>query len=249
MTDLPAFAFSTIHDAALQLREAARASGMDVHPVPYMRYDPDGDWTWWLSPFLDNPSFAHGKVVVERPSKVSDDQPLIGFQIEKGVGPSAAPAFEATARDRRLVLAGDWTWHPFLRGMRSGAVDATLADAVKGAAGLPLRVVLVAGPQSPGRLEPDDQPRGLEPEVVVYDVMDGRLRQRDRERVDMLRGLGEDETFASLAATLDAIPERELDWRWMEVLAGIPFRRDAGGALSAAEVWRRACTPWLPWVR
>jgi hypothetical protein len=249
MTELPAFEFSTIHDAALQLREAARANRVEVHPVPYLRFDPEGDWTWWLSPFPDNPAYAHGKVVIEKPSIISDDQPLIGFHVEKGVGPSAAPAFEATQRDRRLVMANNWTWHAFLRGMRTGDVDASLAQATEAAADMPLRIAVIAGPQAPGRLDPNDQPRGLDPERVWFEIEGGRLRRRGDERVEVLRALGHNETFATLAAALDAVPPRDLDWRWIEILAGIPFRRDTLGALSASEVWRQACAPWLRWVR
>jgi hypothetical protein len=248
MTELPSFAFSTIHDASLQLREAARANGVEVHPVPYLRFNPEDDWTWWLSPFPDNPAYAYGKVVIEKPSDASDGEPLIGLHVEKGVGPVAAPAFEEAPRDHRLVMGNDWTWHAFLRDMRSGAVDRALNDAAAAADGLPLRVVLIATPQAPGRLEPTDDQR-VDAERVWFDVIGGLLRRRDSDNLEMLRGLRDEESLASIATTIDAIPAKDLDWRWFEVLIGIPYRREAAGAMSAGEVWRRACAPWLRWVR
>jgi hypothetical protein len=249
MTELPAFAFSSVHDAVLQLQGVARELRLpEFHTVAYQRFRPEDDWTWWLSPEPGNPVYAYGKLVVEKPSRSSGDQPLIGFHIEKGVGAIAAPAFVRTQHDRNQVMASDWAWYSFLRAMRSGAVDRTLGEAAEAADGLPLRVVVVATPATPGRLEPDDDPR-VDAETVWYDVVEGRLRRAGEERVEVLAGLGDDATFVTIADAIDAVPPRDLDWRWLEILAGLPFRRNADGALSAREVWQRACAPWLRWVK
>ena len=103
MNGLPAFGFTSLHDAALQLGAVARARGVEVHPLPYSRFSPEDDFTWWLAPTGQNPAFGEGKLVIERPSAASDGGVLIGFHVEKGAGPAAAPLFEETARGRRQI--------------------------------------------------------------------------------------------------------------------------------------------------
>ena len=59
----PSFAFSTLHDAARQLNAAARATGVELHPLPYARFDPEGDHTCGaLAPTTANPAYADGKI-------------------------------------------------------------------------------------------------------------------------------------------------------------------------------------------
>jgi hypothetical protein len=63
----------------------------------------------------------------------------------------------------------------------------------------------------------------------------------------LLRELGDHEDLPSIAAKIGAIDQ--VDWVWVEVLFGVPFRSVPSGGLSASEVWQRACAPWLRWVR
>ncbi len=56
----PKFAFSTYRDAAHRLRIAARDQGIGLHPMPYRRFDPDADDTWWLAQSTDNPAYGDG---------------------------------------------------------------------------------------------------------------------------------------------------------------------------------------------
>ena len=242
----PQFAFSSLDDAVRQLRVASRAAGADLHPLPYSRFMP-GEYTWWLAPTTSNPAYADGKIVVERPSVVEGGAVVIGFHVEKGVGPSAAPMFEDTSRGRSLLLADDWLWQAFLRGMTSGDVEADLIAAEKAADGLPLVVEIVASVQFPPRLATDeDRPVGSV-ERAWYRPSGGALTLRGRETPELLAALGTQETMATLAEKIRAMPK--VDWAWVEVMVGIPFHSVPSGGLSASEVWRRACAPWLRWVR
>ena len=245
---LPEFAFSSLRDAATQLRLASRAAGVDLHPLPYSRFDPE-DTTWWLSPVGDNPAYAYGKIVVERSTIIEDGATIIGLHVEKGVGPGAAGVFEETARGRRLIVGDDWLWHAFARAMKAGAVDRDLAAAVQAADGLPLSVAIVASIQFPPSL-PGDEDRPVNPDGVErawYQPSDGSLTLRGRETPKLLTVLDTHETFASIAAKIDAV--EGVDWTWVEVLVGVPFRAVPTGGIPASEVWRRACAPWLRWVR
>ena len=246
MNGLPAFGFTSLHDAALQLGAVARARGVEVHPLPYSRFSPEDDFTWWLAPTGQNPAFGEGKLVIERPSAASDGGVLIGFHVEKGAGPAAAPLFEETARGRRQITENDWLWHAFARGMGSGAVERDLLAAQVAAGSLPVRLIVVASPATPPKLESDDRVR-VDAEVAWYAAAGRRLERLGGERIDRLRPLAEEETAASLGGKLLSLENP--DWHWLEVLIGIPFARASSPRLSATEVWDRACAPWLRWVR
>jgi hypothetical protein len=73
------------------------------------------------------------------------------------------------------------------------------------------------------------------------------LALRGRHTPRLLKALDSRETFASIAAKIEAV--EGVDWTWVEVLAGVPFQTVPNGGLPASEVWRRACAPWLRWVR
>ena len=241
------FAFVSERDAASQLAVAAKAVGVGLHPLPYSRFDPDKS-TWWLSPVSANPAYAAGKIVVERPTIVDDGSKLIGLHIEKGVGPSAAPFFEESAKGRRLLMQRDWTWHPFLRALRAGDIDQALGEAESQADGLPLTVEVVAGLQPPPSLEADERP--IDPDGVDrvrYRVDGGTLRLVKRKSASRLSGLSDRETGQSIGDKIAAI--KDLDWTWVEILIGVPFRPLDHGGVTAAEVWRRACAPWVRWLR
>ena len=242
------FAFSSMRDAAAQLRGASRAAGADLHPLPYSRFEPE-DTTWWLSPVGENPAYAFGKIVMEGPTIVDDGATVIGLHVEKGVGPTAAGIFEETARGGRLVMQNDWLWHAFVRGIASGAVERDLVAAEETAAGLPLVVEVVASLQWPPRLDADED-RPVDPDAVErlrYRASSGALTLVQRKTRTLLKELGDHEDLPSIAAKIRAIDK--VDWVWVEVLLGVPFRSVPSGGLTASEVWQRACAPWLRWVR
>jgi hypothetical protein len=243
------FAFQTTQHAAAQLHEASRRAGVDLHLIPFSRFDP-GSTTWWLSPTAENPAYALGKIIVD-PTPIVDlgesNAAVIGFHVEKGIGPTGAPIFEETARGRRMVMRDNWTWRPFLEAMRTGSTDEVIREAEAAARGLPLVVEIVAAMQdAPERdwVRPTDRP---DAERTLYGCSDGRLEVRRRQTEKLLARLGESETLSSIAGKIEAIPD--LDWTWIEIVAGIPFRPVPSAGLSPDEVWRRACAPWMRWVR
>ena len=249
MTDLTAdFAFGSEREAATKIREAARAAGVDLHTLPYSRFDPDKT-TWWLSPATPNPAYAFGKLVVERPTIVDDGAKLIGLDVEKGVGDAAAPIFEDTARGRRLVMRRDWIWHPFARALRSGAMDGSLREAEAAAEGLPLVVEVVASMQYPPRLD-DVEDRPVDPDAVErvrYRSKEGSLMLVARRTPAKLQGFSDKESMQSIGEKLASV--KDGDWTWLEVLVGVPLRPVERGGLSPTEVWERVCAPWMTWIR
>lgn len=249
MTHLTAdFAFASEREAATKIRAAAQAAGVELHPLPYSRFDPDKT-TWWLSPTTTNPAYAFGKVVVERPTIVDDGAKLVGLHVEKGVGDAAAPVFEDTARGRRLVMRRDWIWHPFVRALRSGAMDGSMQEAEAAADGLPLVVEVVASMQYPPRLD-DGEDRPVEPDAVErvrYQSEAGSLRLLARRTPAKLQRLDDLESMQSIGENLASV--EDVDWTWLEVLIGVPFQPVESGGLTPREVWQRVCAPWRAWIR
>ena len=245
---VPEFAFTSEREAAAKIHAAAKAAGVSLHPLPYSRFAPDKT-TWWLSPDSANPAYAFGKIVVEGPTIVYDGAKLIGLHVEKGVGNSAAPVFEDSARGRRLMMGRDWTWHPFFRAVRSGELDASLHDAEAAAGGLPLVVEVVASLQYPPKLD-DVEDRPVDPDAVDrirYRWSTGSLVQVHRQTAGALRALKEVETMSSIGEKIAAI--KDLDWTWVEVVVGVPFHPVATGGLAPTDLWQRVCTPWMRWLR
>lgn len=244
----PKFAFSTWHDAVVRLNDAARESGIELHPLPYRRFDPDADATWWLAPTSDNPAYADGKIVIEGPSPQAPSGPLVGFHVEKGVGPAAAELFSTNARGRRLMMNNGWTWRSFVSEMGTGRVGRDLAVAVEAAGDLPVLVTVVTAVQDLPSLEQGEERTRGNPEYVWYRPASGHLeRAGEHNGGDVARRLHQTETMTSLANNILAIPD--IDWRWVEIMIGIPFERVGQGGLTPSDVWHHACSPWRAWLR
>ena len=249
MTEVaPEFVFASEREAAAKLRAAASAAGMKLHALPYSRFDPDRS-TWWLAPDPANPAYAFGKVVVERPTIVDDGAKLIGLHVEKGVGAKAASFFEETSRGRRLIMGRDWTWHPFHRALRSGALDEAIVHAESAADGLPLVVEVVAAVAYPRRAMATRTGRWIRMPSSAF-------------------GIGSRVAIFSVGREEDGVPSSRL---WRSRNDGIAGRKDRGDrrprldlggssdrrALSArperwtrpTEVWQRVCAPWKSWLR
>jgi hypothetical protein len=163
------------------------------------------------------------------------------------VGPAAAEFFAGKGRAGRLVMDNGWIWHAFSREMKGGRVDLELARAVAAAEDSPVLVSVVSEVQSlPGLEQGDQRPRGA-PEHIWFRPSDGRLVLAGENNAgDVARRIREAETMAGLIAKISSVPN--LDFRWLEVMVGIPFRRVDAGGLEPAEIWRRACQPWTGWL-
>ncbi len=243
---VPEFAFVSERDAAAKLRQAALAAGEKLYPLPYSRFDPERT-TWWLSPDTTNPAFARGKIVVEHPTIADDGATLIGLHMEKGVGETAAEFFQIGARDRHQIMDRTWTWHPFVRALRSGELDGTMRNAAKAAEHLPLVVEVAAAPALP-KGGGDEHPLDLgAADRIRYQWTDGALTTLAARTPTKLAGFSSVETLTSLGDRIAQIGA--LDWTWVEVLIGVTFRSIGSGGLGPSEVWRRVCAPWMGWVR
>ena len=242
----PQFAFVSERDAAAKLQQAALVAGEKLYPLPYSRFDPERS-TWWLSPDTTNPAFARGKIVVEHPTIVDDGAKLIGLHMEKGVGETAAEFFQVGTRDRHQVMDRTWTWHPFLRALRSGQLDTTMRDAAAAAEHLPLVLEVAAAPALP-RGGGDEHPLDLgAADRIRYQWTGDSLVRLAARTPTKLAGFGDRETVTSIGERIAQIDA--LEWTWVEVLIGVPFLPVGSGGLAAAEVWRRVCAPWMGWVR
>ncbi len=242
------FAFTSLHDAALQLNAAARAAKVKPHPLPYRRFEPEAEDTWWLAPTTDNPAYADGKIVVERPTEATPGASIIGLHVEKGVGPAAASAFEESARGSRLVMNEGWIWRAFTREMETGRVEHDLVAAEEAAGELPLLLLFRQAVVDVPRLEAFEDRDRFAAELLWYQLSGGKLDLLGAHQPDVLAStLDRTETLPSIAEKLRAV--KYIDWRWVEVIVGIPFHQVPSGGLSASEVWDHACAPWLGWVR
>ncbi len=62
-----------------------------------------------------------------------------------------------------------------------------------------------------------------------------------------LADLASSESLSSIAQKIEAI--EDLDWTWVELLVGVPFRPVAEGAITPTDLWRQVCAPWTQWLR
>ena len=141
-----------------------------------------------------------------------------------------------------------WIWRAFTREMIAGRVDQELVHALEAAGELPMLVTLVTAIQDLPSLEHgEDRTRGDPEHVWFRPTGDGLERIGEHNAGEVARRFEETESMASIAQKLADLPD--VDWRWVEVMIGIPFRRVAGGGLAPTDIWRRACAPWTAWLR
>jgi hypothetical protein len=99
------------------LKTVAERAGSRLAARPFNPCEADRT-TWWLVPSTDFPAHRFGKYSV-RWVEPAQKTTFAGLEIEKGVGPAAAPAFRSP-KGRRLVMTGDWEWFRFIEDVRSG---------------------------------------------------------------------------------------------------------------------------------
>lgn len=169
----PATSFRTAWQAAREVQRAARGTGREardwqVNLLVYNRFAPDVS-PWWLAPTDRNPAYRYGKVVFRTNDDAYIKTPhiFVGLNVEKGIGPTAAPAYRSPAKCRRYImdLDGRWDWHAFAGAMASGQLDPTIVGVQEHAGVDPTVIVAVADVIcGEGRMEPDthgfEVPRG-----------------------------------------------------------------------------------------
>lgn len=88
-------------------------------------------------------------------------------------------------------------------------------------------------------------------DIVRFEFTNGRLIHLDSVLpADLLSAAPAAQTLSDVARAADAIPQ--LDWVWVDFHIGVRFAKAAAGGdpeWSSDEVWRKACMPWLGWVR
>jgi hypothetical protein len=248
-SSFPSFAFESVDDATRRLQAAAHAAGVSgLHRLPFNRYAADGS-VWWLSPSSENPAFKYGKLIVSGDVAADPSDLFVGFYVERGVGQTAAPMFADTARGRRLIMDGTWSWHRTFRpALRTGRFEAAASSAEQ-AAGQPLLVAVDGGAVMPPSTLGDDRvPLGTV-DIVRYTYSGGALVLLDyREGEGRLAGLRTATTLGGLGSLMDQVPES--DWTWIDFHIGLRLDKATRGSASwsADELWRRAGAPWDQWL-
>lgn len=256
MSDLggvPQFAYSNARDAAYQILEAAKAVKADeLHPLPFNRYDPD-DTFWWLSPSSENPAYRFGKIGIAGREIVRPGELFVGLVVEKGIGESAAPMFADTAKGRRWIMDDTWRWSRRLwPALFSDELPGAAARAAE-TAGLPLEIIVDAAYMTSPSQIPGDNPRdsGIAFDLVRMRYADGGLTCTEAKTPsNLLTPLTTTDSFFGLGAALESIPK--LDWVWVDFHIGVCFGSiddTESDVWTPTDVWRKACAPWLGWVR
>ena len=221
--ELPRYAFSSVRDAATELRQAATSAGADqVHLLPFNRYAPE-DTEWWLSPAADNPAYKYAKIALTASDWAAPADLFVGLSFEKGIGPSAAEFFDLTARGRRRVADHSWAWERrLLPALRSGTFEETAA-AAQATAGVPLTVFMSAIYMQPQRGwddQADVRSMGWDSDVVRLEYSGELLTLIDESiTADLLANAVSARSFADMLVALDGMPKA--DWAWVDFAIGV----------------------------
>ena len=240
---------TTPNDLCHALKAVAERAGSRLVARPYNPYEADRT-TWWLVPSTDFPAHRFGKYSVRwfEPAQATI---LAGLEVEKGVGPAAAPAFRS-AKGRRLVMNADWEWFRFIEDIRSG----DFLDALDTAAGRIEAEVLVRISlgmiDDPDVFDPDTPKLPRSYWTFVWRPSGRSLTWRQSDGMTQLA------PQMQAAKTLpDVLHEIEMaensDWLWAKIVACVALnvRATAGDVapITEQQLWSRFLSPLLPWVR
>lgn len=195
-----------------------------------------------IFPLIDSESIRFGGSI-GRFRRYSPD-----FEVEKGVGPSAAPAFPS-ARGRRLVMTSGWEWFEFVRASEPASLTKRWLLPRSRSKRRSLSESRLASSTIPTLLTPIHQ---VSPEATGHFF--GTLRQINSMAALGRRnspGAGQERaaTLEEVVGTIDAA--HSIDWLWGKVVAGVTLRAALNDAAEASErrLWMRFLSPLRPWVR
>lgn len=196
---------------------------------------------WLLLPTTEWPAYHLGKFCVNPLGDLLESNPspyLVGFYIEKGIGPSAAPVF--LPKQAQLVMNERWPWFSFLEAMRSGEAD-RIARQVQQRSGQALTVLVSLHYSSPK----DDfaNREKLRFFHILFEHFGPTLSISENfEDFKHLEGIS---SFGQLASHLDTLDKP--DWVWLDLMMGLRLEPTVGAEANLNDLWHSACTPWRKW--
>lgn len=238
--------YTNVQELARAVAESASLMDRTLTPRPHNQFEPERS-DWYLVPSTDWPAHRYGKAMLratDRPWSTADM--LACLIVEKGFAPKTAGA-EPRVERRGLVIDPEWTWYAFLQALAAGAVTAA-AQEVVAATGEPVLVEICE----------------YELQTVIERSKPDKVKTTVRFRVDsdgcepldnsgatgLLRGLLHCQNLEEIP---NALRQIDLDWHWIDFFVGIELSRadvktESEQGWSAAELWKGALRPWLPWI-
>ena len=211
-------------------------------PGAWDHYDPE-ESPWWLVRSMEWPAFAFGKYFFRW---ASDDHTEIftGLQVERGVDPSLAGAFEPAS----MITQPDWEWFRFVRSVNKGMFENVLGHAA-GDIATPVYVRLAVGIYNPGDAIDRKSPRIPNGQVTfVWDPPKRVLQWVDTQGDQTLVPLAR--SAKTLSTLLEAVASASGQERfWVNILTGIRLELGSNPTLiSENELWRKFLSRFKTWV-
>lgn len=258
----PLVTFATANESVAAVMQAAKSAQWGrperiVHPLSFDRFREDKT-DWWIAPGTDNPAYRYPKIIfAPKESKaITTSHLFVGFNVEKGVGPSAAWAYQRPRRCQNYVMDGGWEWSNFIALLAAEKFDSAVAEAANVAEVKCTVAVSIATVVCSERYEDDVHPWNVtnnDDQELRYESEDGSLKFVNEPRCEAGRHIAKPEQITSLSGLAKAIERVDrLDWKWVGFYAGFHFGLAAPSkpdkAWDADAVWTRACLPWKNWV-
>ncbi|MDD5367871.1 MAG: hypothetical protein PHQ40_02200 [Anaerolineaceae bacterium] len=248
-------AFRSLPDLAHALRqESLGISHRGLTARPWNFYNPERN-PWYLLRTTQWPAYPFPKLCLR--FEELEGKLFTSFYVEKGFGVVAALA-NPHLRDRGWIMDSTWSWHTIVQQISTVSFLSAAREVLQ-ANGYPL-MVKVGGTYTTGMeiLEDGDEWPYENIESYCADHSAGRLWfdmnekgeltcREVRNLRDEMEPLYSSQNLVGLAAA--ANQKGRLDWVWIDLEIGVLFDPEPEGDWSAAEVWQRLLSPWLPWVK
>jgi len=190
---------SNAHDAAILMRDRY------LRDRNLKSYNDD---LWWITPVstVNRPAYEYGKYVFDsRPDISASGCLFCGLHVEKGYGKDAEIVY------RNKVMDSTWMWHRFLNDLSTDVSDAVHEASKMIDCQLEFHVVLTL---------PDES------RVPIVFETDGRTLTISATSEDLgpTGNLSMADDWSSLAKQINALDFGRLQWHWIDIEIGVPFR-------------------------
>jgi hypothetical protein len=246
LKSIPVSPTSTPDELCHALKQFVEKIGVALVARPYNPFD-TRETTWWLVPSTDFPAHRFGKYSV-RWADGGDRAILLGMEVEKGVGPSAAPFFRS-AKGRRLVMSDDWRWFNFVEGVRDGRFPKALSEAARSVDAEVLIRVTLGMINDPDSFDPDSPSLPRSHWVFAWDAANRSIEWRSsRGATELAPFMAESRTLPDLIDHIDAAENR--DWLWGKFVSCVTLQPEASASGSAVEnrLWTKFLSHFRQWV-
>ena len=241
---MPLLRFGNNKQAAQAVYQHILTAQPPLRHLTLRLHDPDAMafTDWWLVPSRSWPPYRHSRLLFRR-SRVAPGVMFAGFHVTKGLGRQLPGIVKAD-----LMMTPGWYWYEFLNEVQGGVFDGPVRDVAQ-RTGLPVVVRLELHELN----HVPDLASSIRP--PCDDALEFTVREADCSlelvdaAVEHLAGLNGALNLRDLVWRTIALPKAT--WVWIDWLMGVRVGYDADGDVGwgAAELWRNALEPWLPWVR